>query len=136
MSETLNVAELREPLEDITNAANAANAARQAREKGWVEPSSYDYEEYGKPSQEARPVDPEAPIWGHNAQKYEWQEEYGEVGPRNEALEQMLFHSELITRQGLRFEQYVVFRFTADHYIPGSSANQLSNQIARDQSDG
>jgi ATP-dependent RNA helicase DDX3X len=75
-----------------------------ARRQGWAEPSSYDYEEYGKQAKDNTAVDTTLPMWGHNAQKYEWREDYGDIGPRNEELEQMLYHSEFITRQGIKFD--------------------------------
>jgi ATP-dependent RNA helicase DDX3X len=78
------------------------------RPNGWAEPSRYDYVEYGKDPKDIKEptaMDEHALAWGHNAQKYEWKEEYGEVGPRNEELEQMLYHSEFITRQGIKFDE-------------------------------
>lgn len=99
-------------LKDVSNDAVAKNAEAVAfaRQKGWAEPSSYNYEEYGKqeygkPEQDATVVDSTMPVWGHNAQKYEWKEEYGDVGPRNEELEEMLYRSEFIPRQGLKFDE-------------------------------
>lgn len=107
MGRTFETSEMQGVLKDISNVAvpNNADAAAMARERGWAEPSSYDYEEYGKPARDATAVDPTMPLWGHNAQKYEWQEDYGEVGPPNEELEQMLFRSAYITRQGIKFDQ-------------------------------
>lgn len=94
------------------NVANDAaikrgEAQALAREKGWAAPSGYDYGEYGKDAKDPIAGDPNMPTWGHNAQKYEWKEDYGEVGPRNEELEQMLYHSEYITRQGVKFDEWV-----------------------------
>ena len=93
--------------DDVSNDTSLKNGDAQilAREKGWAEPSGYNYEEYGKEAKDAIVVDSTLPMWGHNAQKYEWREEYGEVGPRNEELEQMLYHSEFITRQGIKFDE-------------------------------
>jgi ATP-dependent RNA helicase DDX3X len=84
-------------------------AAALAREKGWTEPEKYDYEKYAQPPpRDAEPA-PEAMIWGARAAKYEWKDEYGEIGPPNEELEKMLFHGEHINRAGDDFEQYVSF---------------------------
>lgn len=113
MATTFGTDGMQGALNEISNDAANKNheAAATAREKGWAEPSSYDYEEYGKPAGDATVVDPTMPTWGHNAQKYEWKEEYGEVGPRNLELEQMLYQSEFITRQGIKFDELVhVFR--------------------------
>ena len=107
MTDTFASDEMQGALNDISNevATNDTGTATTARQKGWAEPSSYDYEEYGKAAKDATVVNPTITMWGHNAQKYEWQEDYGEVGPRNEELEQMLYHSEFITRQGIRFDE-------------------------------
>lgn len=107
MTDTFATDGMQGALDDISNdvAAKNSDAVATAREKGWAEPSSYDYEEYGKEAKDATVVDSTMPAWGHNAEKYEWKEEYGEVGPRNEDLEQMLYHSEFITRQGIKFDE-------------------------------
>ncbi len=107
MAETFATDEMQGALDDISNNVTAKNAdaVATAREKGWAEPSSYDYEEYRKESNDATVANSTVTAWGHNAQKYEWKEEYGEVGPRNEDLEQMLYHSEFITRQGIKFDE-------------------------------
>ncbi|KAI5846516.1 P-loop containing nucleoside triphosphate hydrolase protein [Morchella snyderi] len=65
---------------------------------GWVERKPYDYETYATPDR-----DPEAPRgeptgqWAASGRRYEWKEEYGDVAPRDEALELMLF-GELLAR--------------------------------------
>lgn len=107
MAESFATDDMQGALNDISNgtAPKNAEAIATAREKGWAEPSSYDYEEYGKQAKDATVLDPTMAGWGHNAEKYEWKEDYGEVGPRNEVLETMLYHSEYITRQGLKFDE-------------------------------
>ncbi len=107
MANTFATEEMQGALHDISSdaAPKNAEAIAFARAKGWAEPSSYDYEEYGKEAKDATVVDPTMPIWAHNAQKYEWNEDYGDVGPRNEELEQMLYHSEFIPRQGIKFDE-------------------------------
>jgi ATP-dependent RNA helicase DDX3X len=107
MAETFGTEEMQGALNDITNDSAPKNSepGTAARAKGWAEPSSYDYEEYGKTTKDDTVVNNTLPTWGHNAQKYEWQEEYGDVGPRNEDLEEMLYHSEFITRQGIKFDE-------------------------------
>lgn len=107
MADNFATDDMQGALDDISNDAipKNAEAVAFAREKGWAEPSSYDYEEYGKVAKDATMVDPTLPMWAHNAQKYEWKEDYGEVGPRNEELEQMLYHGEFITRQGIKFNE-------------------------------
>ncbi|KAI5300692.1 hypothetical protein KEM56_002263 [Ascosphaera pollenicola] len=113
-----------------------AEAAARAREHGWSEPQQYDYQKYQAPikpnpaaaaagTEGEATADPavtgvdvedgeEFPQWASSAAKYEWKEEYGDVGPRNEALEQMLFHSDLISRAGTCFEKLREIKVTAE----------------------
>lgn len=77
-------------------------AVALAREKGWVEPQSYDYSVY---TAEKPAEDGDAPVWASAAAKYEWSDEYGDIGPPNEELEKMLFHSEFISRAGIKLDQ-------------------------------
>lgn len=106
MADTLATPETQGALNEVSTDAAPTNGETRtmARERGWAEPSSYDYEAYGKQPTHTTVVDQTQPMWGHNAQKYEWREEYGDVGPRNEELEQMLYHSEFIPRQGIKFD--------------------------------
>jgi ATP-dependent RNA helicase DDX3X len=43
--------------------------------------------------------------WSSNAAVYEWNEEYGDVGPAFADLEKQLFGSEFHVRQGIQFDQ-------------------------------
>lgn len=58
----------------------------------WTERQKYDYERYKEP-----PRDPDAPRgqpqgeWAASQLRYEWNEEYGDVAPRHDELEKMLF---------------------------------------------
>lgn len=57
----------------------------------WTERQPFDYEVY------TAERDPEAPRgapigqWAASGRRYEWKEEYGDVAPRDEVLERMLF---------------------------------------------
>ena len=102
-------------LADVTNVMAKANvrdndAAQRSRDAGWAEPEKYDYGVYNATAgtREERVAAEEAqhlPGWAANAQKYEWSDEYGDVGPRHEALEDMLFNNENINRIGLAFDK-------------------------------
>ena len=46
--------------------------------------------------------------WANKAAIYEWKEEYGEIGPRFEALEKQLFGADHV-RSGIKFDTYVSF---------------------------
>lgn len=101
MAEPFDTAELSGALKDATDPATLA------RQKGWSEPEQYDYSKYQtavpvleKPAEDA---DQAAPAeWAANAAKYEWNEEFGDVGPPNPELEQMLFRNEYVNRVGLK----------------------------------
>ena len=105
-------------LSDVTNSKGTIapgvneEAALLAREKGWVAPEKYNYEAYnatGGKEREETEASHALPAWGHNAQRYEWSEEYGDVGPKIEELEQLLFRSDFQQRTGMKFEKYVSF---------------------------
>lgn len=106
---------MNDALKDVTNGSGDApagpprneEAAKLARERGWVEPSSFDY----SAGVAVSAVEGEGLVsiadgnWAHNAEKYEWQESYGDVGPENKTLEDQLFRSDTINRQGIKFDQ-------------------------------
>ena len=78
-------------------------AAARARDHGWIEQNAYDYKRYNATVKD--PDTPaEGPIWAVNAKKYEWKDEYGDVGPEDPVLEIDLFGSEHTMRKGEDFE--------------------------------
>ncbi|KAA8645800.1 hypothetical protein EYZ11_011205 [Aspergillus tanneri] len=103
------VSDMSNALKDITDGQNKkAEAASAAREKGWAEPEGYDYSMYNnivppidKPAEVPSP-ERQLPEWAAKAAKYEWNDEYGDIGPKNEELEEMLFRNEYINRAGLK----------------------------------
>lgn len=106
------------PLEDMSNVTDALpeaeEAAAMAREKGWVVPQRYNYEAYNALNRDDYA---DALPWASNSAKYEWKEEYGDIGPPNEELEQMLFKDEYIPRVGKLLEKYVYLRVTWIIYV-------------------
>lgn len=96
-----------------TTVIEDTDVAKRPREAGWAEPQKYDYEKYnaGPPLREEHTSGDESaknlPVWAANALKYEWSDEYGEIGPRHETLEEMLFNNEHIQRTGIAFDKYV-----------------------------
>ncbi|EEQ35187.1 DEAD-box protein 3 [Microsporum canis CBS 113480] len=100
------VAPPREPLDEMAALAAALpggeESAAMAREKGWVVPQRYNYEAYNALNKD---MVADALPWASNSAKYEWKEEYGDVGPPNEELEQMLFKDEYIPRVGKLLEK-------------------------------
>lgn len=112
------------------DAAAIAEAERQFN-AGWGKPLAYDYGRYTLPTSvplndperktsvvagidltkaTADPSDPateneNVPIWASNAKKYEWSDEFGDVGPVFRDLELQLFHGEHINRTGIAFDK-------------------------------
>lgn len=81
-------------------------AYNAARAKGWVQPHATDAEAVvsaeGTGADAAETIEP---VWAHTAEKYEWKEEFGEVGPRIPELENQLYRNELIVRKGLKYDK-------------------------------
>lgn len=46
----------------------------------------------------------EVPVWASNAAKYEWDDEYGDVGPAHPVLEKQLFRDRYIARAGQKLD--------------------------------
>ncbi|PYI02514.1 DEAD/DEAH box RNA helicase [Aspergillus sclerotiicarbonarius CBS 121057] len=105
---SFDVSDMSNALKESTgNESNPpTEAASIAREKGWTTPEQYDYEKYTAtvtplgPSQ--NDGDENLPAWAAQAAKYEWQDDYGDVGPENPALEEQLYRGEYINRTGLK----------------------------------
>lgn len=105
----------RDDLVDVTNimaktSVRDENVVARVRDLGWAEPEKYDYDTYNagpKPREErvAFEEGKHLPAWAANAQKYEWSDEYGDIGPRQEQLENMLFRGEHINRTGIAFDK-------------------------------
>ncbi|MCJ1465446.1 hypothetical protein MMC07_004064 [Pseudocyphellaria aurata] len=102
-------------LDDVTNALKKTSVSNEdavthPRDLGWAEPLKYDYEAYNassKPREERAAIEEakNLPPWAANAQKYEWSDEFGDVGPRHDALEEILFNNEYINRTGIAFDK-------------------------------
>ncbi|KAM5476917.1 putative RNA helicase [Microsporum audouinii] len=109
------VAPPQEPLDEMAALAAALpggeESAAMAREKGWVVPQRYNYEAYNALNKD---MVADALPWASNSAKYEWKEEYGDVGPPNEELEQMLFKDEYIPRVGKLLENLRQIKVTAE----------------------
>lgn len=98
-------------LQDVTNSlANTHmdhDAAQRARDHGWSEQHKFDYE-----ALKAKPNDKDGsatgPVWAANAKKYEWDDDYGDVGPVHEQLELELFGKEHVVKKGQDYERYAL----------------------------
>ncbi|TAQ86167.1 hypothetical protein B7494_g5508 [Chlorociboria aeruginascens] len=93
---------------------------KNPQEHGWAAKSGYDYATYNKTSRElaeARDADVTGETeavavggvghndWASNGAKYEWNEDYGDVGPKFPALEEQLFGSQNHVRTGIDFKK-------------------------------
>ena len=103
-------------------------AAKLARDAGWVQPQAHNYnakapvtvlvgaETEGQPDT-AQAAEGEAgaedvptsrhstTTWSHDVARYEWREEFGDVGPRDATLEKDLFRGEHINRAGSKLRK-------------------------------
>ncbi len=110
MSPSDNGAVLAEVTEAMAGATVTEDTAKRSREHGWVEPQKYDYESYNAGTREEREAIEtahEVPAWASNAMKYEWRDEYGDVGPEHPELENELFKDENKMQSGIEFEKYL-----------------------------
>lgn len=83
------------------------NFAR-ARKAGWAEPQKYDYRVYNASTREERDAvetTENPPAWASNAAKYEWSDEFGDVGPAHPELEHQLFQEGSGTQSGALFSR-------------------------------
>lgn len=74
----------------------SSDPTEQAATRGWTEPVAFEYQQYN---------DKDFTEWAGNATRYEWKDEYGDVGPRNEELEKQLFQAEYLARAGQRLDR-------------------------------
>lgn len=114
-------------MESVSNAVptTASNdTAVKPQDHGWVDKTAYDYETYTKSSKELAQEKEERaatnavadhyqdsvggiPVgeWHNNAAVYEWNDEYGDVGPEFPELERQLFGSEFHVKSGIDFQK-------------------------------
>jgi ATP-dependent RNA helicase DDX3X len=77
-----------------------AEAVAKANAHNWAPTTKYDYSVYNANSREAKDALDGEPAWLQNAAKYEWSDEFGDVGPKNPLLEAQLYHGEFLMRSG------------------------------------
>lgn len=100
-------------LADVTNRVanvqvNNEENLKRVREAQWTEPQAYNYEKLqrdgaGPAAEDAQAQDADG--WAASAAKYEWSDEYGDVGPKHEPLERMLFGDENKMEKGSEFSK-------------------------------
>lgn len=96
------------PATNGTGPVKDKEAYDRARAQGWAapEPTSYPADNVA----DSQPMDGEFvdnPMeqWMHSAEKYEWKEEYGDVGPEIPELEAQLFNKNHKPQKGNLFEK-------------------------------
>lgn len=100
------------PLAEVTNSMSSVNinaaAIERVKEAKWNSPEKFNYEAYNADSKEKRQAVEavqETPAWASNAVKYEWSDEFGDVGPEFEELEKVLFCDENQVKVGDYFSK-------------------------------
>lgn len=103
-------------LSDVTNKignvqVNGA-ALDRVKEAKWGAPQGFNYTKYnaGPRDQTAPASEPDQPQedasdWAANAAKYEWNDDYGDIGPDHKELENILFGDEHKMQQGEEFSK-------------------------------
>lgn len=103
-------------LADVTNkVANvqvSEDTVKRVREGGWATPEKYNYDVLaadprGKSSAAPEPdqLQGDLPSWAASAIKYEWSDEYGDIGPEHQDLEDMLFRDNNQMKTGDEFSK-------------------------------
>lgn len=82
----------------LTSEAATGTLPQGAGPGQWSAPIAFDYQSFNEAG---------FTEWAGNAARYEWKDEYGDVGPRNEELEKQLFQVDYISRAGHRLDRYL-----------------------------
>ncbi|KAL6713458.1 hypothetical protein ACLMJK_008923 [Lecanora helva] len=107
-------------LADVTNKVSDSDIKmenqQRVRDASWVEPQKFDYNTYNAGPKEQRSTvaavgteeaagteEDSVPTWAANATKYEWEDDYGEIGPKYDILERQLFGNSTQTEKGSHF---------------------------------
>ena len=95
---------------------------REAAERGIAERLAAE----AQAAAEADQFTSEIPLWASGAAKYEWKEEYGDIGPPHPELEKQLFKDQFINRIGPQFNVSVLHSMSNDCSLTRQFASQLS----------
>ena len=77
---------------------NPSERYEEVRLHGWTDRIALEYDKITKTNDYE---------WAGGASRYEWAGKEGDIGPRNEQLEEELFHNSMTTRAGNRIEEYL-----------------------------
>ena len=103
-------------LADVTNKFSNTQvneaAIERVKKAEWAAPEEYDYGKYNagprdKNDHASEPLQPEdeASNWAAHAARYEWDNDFGDVGPDHEPLKKILFGDEHKMEQGDEFSK-------------------------------
>ena len=103
-------------LADVTNKFSNTQvneaAIERVKKAEWTAPEEYDYGKYNagprdKNDHASEPLQPqdEASNWAAHAARYEWDNDFGDVGPDHEPLKKILFGDEHKMEQGDEFSK-------------------------------
>lgn len=103
-------------LSDVTNKVAKVQVSEVAlecvKQAGWVPTQGFDYGKYNKgPHDKTAPASgPDQPQgdasgWAGDAVRYEWDEDYGDVGPEHKELKDILFSNENKMVRGEEFSK-------------------------------
>ncbi|RFU33669.1 hypothetical protein B7463_g2714, partial [Scytalidium lignicola] len=120
-------------------AAEVPTATKTPQEHGWIAKTAYDYDKYNQTNRElaqahegeageasqspAEEVLTEAVgglapnDWASNGAKYEWDDSFGDVGPRFSELEKQLFGAENHVKTGIEFSNLTEINVTQEGTI-------------------
>lgn len=113
-----STADLGTALKDATNGSGQGDTTgplkdeekcKQARDAGWAAPQAYNYAaasaKHGEQVETSSTAQVNQVSWAHEAERYEWQEDYGDVGPEVPELEAQLFKGDLRTKIGQHLDK-------------------------------
>ena len=106
----IDMSNLSAPLSDITNTPRAKDDDEKADVDSrvvWAPKIKYNYAVYNASSREEQEaLKDELPNWAASAEKYEWKDDYGDIGPEHPELEKQLFGGEFLVRSGADMEKF------------------------------
>lgn len=113
MSDPFATANMADALPNTTETGPDSKGESQTEGQGplpstWGGKVKFDYHLYTantREEREALEAAGEAPTWASSAEKYEWSDEYGDIGPEHPELEKQLFGDEFLVRTGNAFEK-------------------------------
>lgn len=90
---------------------DGADHAERVRNANWTQREKFNYDAYNADTREKREAveaEQDLPAWAHGAARYEWSEEYGDIGPEFPELEKLLFRDDTKTSKGDQYDKLAV----------------------------